>query len=77
MGRSRFHEVFRQRTGRPPAAFLLDLRLERAAAMIRDSVQRLVEIAFAVGLSEESALCRAFRRRHGVTSASLRPRGRR
>lgn len=75
MGRSRFHEAFRQRTGRTPAAFLLDLRLERAAAMIRGSDQRLVEIALAVGFSEESALCRAFRRRRGVTPASLRPRG--
>jgi AraC-like DNA-binding protein len=77
MGRSRFHEAFRQRTGRTPAAFLLDLKLEHAAAMIRGSDQRLVEIALAVGFSEESALCRAFRRRRGVTPASLRPRGRR
>ena len=77
MGRSRFHETFRQRTGRTPAAFLLDLKLERAAAMIRGSDQRLVEIALAVGFSEESALCRAFRRRRGVTPASLRSRDRR
>ena len=75
MGRSQFHEVFRQRTGRTPAAFLLDLRLERAAAMIRSSDHRLVDIALAVGFSEESALCRAFRRRCGVTPASLRMRG--
>lgn len=77
MGRSRFHEAFRQRTGRTPAAFLIDLKLERAAAMIRGSDQRLVEIALAVGFSEESALCRAFRRRRGVTPASLRSRDRR
>jgi AraC-like DNA-binding protein len=48
MGRSRFHEAFRQRTGRTPAAFLLDLRLGRAATMIRGSDQRLAEIALAV-----------------------------
>jgi AraC-like DNA-binding protein len=77
MGRSRFHEAFRQRTGRTPGAFLIDLRLERAAALISGSDQRLVEIALAVGFSEESALCRAFRRRRGVTPASLRARGRR
>jgi AraC-like DNA-binding protein len=43
--------------------------------MIRGSDERLAEIALAVGFSEESALCRAFRRRRGVTPASLRPRG--
>lgn len=77
MGRSQFHKAFRQRTGSTPAAFLLDLRLERAAAMIRSSDQRLVEIALALGFSEESALCRAFRRRRGITPASLRSRDRR
>ena len=77
MGRSRFHEAFLARTGRTPAAFLLDVRLGHAEAMIRGSDHRLADIALAVGFSEESALCRAFRRRRGITPASLRPRGHR
>jgi AraC-like DNA-binding protein len=73
MGRSRFHEAFYQRTGLTPAAFLLDVKLRHAEAMICGSDRRLAEIALAVGFSEESALCRAFRRRRGITPASLRP----
>lgn len=69
---SRFHELFRARTGTTPARFLNDLRLDRAEALLRSGDLPLAEVAQAVGFSDQSALTRSLKRRRGVTPGALR-----
>ena len=75
MGLSRFHERFRLEIGRTPADYLADIRLDRAALLLRGGALPLAEIALAVGFSDQSALTRCMRRRRGTTPGALR-RGR-
>ncbi|HZS85018.1 MAG TPA: AraC family transcriptional regulator [Stellaceae bacterium] len=77
MGASRFFARFRQETGRTPADYIAELRLDRAAILLRDSEASIAAIALAVGFSDQSALTRSFRRRRGTTPAALRRAGRR
>jgi transcriptional regulator GlxA family with amidase domain len=72
MAPSRFHELFRARTGTTPARRLTDLRLDRAAALLRSGDLPIAEVALAVGFSDQSALTRCLRQRRGTTPAALR-----
>jgi len=73
---SRFHEVFRDATGRSPAAALTEIRLDRAVELLRGTDLPIAEVALAAGYSDQTALTRALRRRRGVTPAGLRRSGR-
>jgi transcriptional regulator GlxA family with amidase domain len=77
MGLSRFHEAFRDAVGQTPGDYLAELRLDRAAALLCHGEMPIVEVALAVGFSDQSALTRALRRRRRVTPAELRATGRR
>lgn len=70
-GVSRFHFVrmFRRSTGATPMAYLERLRLERAQQMIVAGEHTLVEIAAAVGYSDQAHFTRRFRRNFGCTPA--------
>jgi AraC-like DNA-binding protein len=59
----RFRAVLRQ----PPKAYLLRLRMRRAAVALADGRKSVAEIAAAVGYESEVAFHRAFRRALGVT----------
>jgi AraC-like DNA-binding protein len=69
------HGLFRRHLGRAPMAHVAERRLDRAMAALRDSNAPIAEIALACGYSDQTALTRALRRRHGVTPAAYR-RGR-
>jgi AraC-like DNA-binding protein len=77
-GMSRFHFIraFKHAYGLPPHAYLLQLRVERAAELIRSSDLPLTTIAHDLGFGSSSRLSEAIRRRYGQTPSSLR-RGRR
>jgi AraC family transcriptional regulator len=75
VGLSPFHfaRAFKQATGKSPHRFLLERRLERARAAIeRGDGEALGAIALRLGFADQSHLTRLFRRRYGVTPASLR-----
>ena len=72
LGVSRFHERFRRRTGRTPAAIMNEIRLDRAEALLERTGLPISEIASPVGHSEESALTRSLRNRRGTTPAFIR-----
>jgi len=72
MSPSCFSRWFRARTGITPHAFVIESRLERAKAMLRESDRSLLEIALAVGFTSQSCLNVAFRRRAGMTPAEFR-----
>lgn len=71
---SRFHERFRAETGRTPAAYLTDLRLDLAEALLRAGDLPLAEVALAAGFADQSAFTRCFKRRRGVPPGVLRRR---
>jgi AraC family transcriptional regulator len=73
-GLSRFHFVraFRARYGTPPHAYLLRLRVERAAALIRETDDSLAAIAYELGFASQSRLTEAFRAVHGVAPSVWR-----
>lgn len=74
----RFHRAFKGATGRPPHRFVTDRRLDRAAELLRSTGgPPIAAVAYAVGLSSQSHLTTAFRRRYGTTPAAYRSAARR
>ena len=71
------HGLFRRHLGRSPMAHVADLRLERAMQALARGDAPIAELAIACGYSDQTALTRAMKRRHGVTPAAYRRRHRR
>ena len=63
-----FHRTF----GESPHAYLLTRRLERAAALLRDTDHSVAEICFAVGLSSVGSFTTSFGRTYGVSPTVYR-----
>ncbi len=66
-----FIRAFRQTAGCTPWQYVLDLRLESAAALLLRGMPS-AEVARRVGLSNAARLSRLFRERRGVAMSSLR-----
>jgi len=66
LSRSVFAERFTRLLGSPPAAYLAQRRLDRAAELLRSTSASVSAISDEVGYTSEAAFSRAFRRRHGV-----------
>ena len=64
--------VFRAHIGMPLGSYARELRLERAAADLSSTDDRILDIALAAGFTDQSHLTRLFRRRYGVTPAQYR-----
>ncbi len=63
--RSSFSRSFARVAGEPPSAFLLRLRLNRAAALLHGSRLDIARIAQRCGFADASYFARAFRRAYG------------
>ncbi|WP_244963580.1 AraC family transcriptional regulator [Oceanidesulfovibrio marinus] len=72
-GMSPYHlvRVFKARHGLPPHAYLVQVRIGRAKALLRTPM-RLADIAAAVGFADQSHLTRHFKRQFGVTPGAYR-----
>ncbi len=68
------HALFKQWLGSTPGRTLGEIRLGRAKDRLADGDAPIVEIALAVGFSEQSAFTRAFRRRFGESPSAYRRR---
>ncbi|GAB2535556.1 AraC family transcriptional regulator [Nocardia heshunensis] len=66
MSRTTFTDRFTRRMGQPPAAYLADRRLARAATLLRTTSIPVAALAHQVGYDSEAAFSRAFRRRYEV-----------
>jgi AraC-like DNA-binding protein len=67
-----FSRAFRQAYGESPHQYLLTRRLERAAALLRTTDNRVTDICFAVGLSSLGSFTTSFRRMFGTTPGAYR-----
>ena len=70
-----FSREFRRAFGESPHQYLLTRRLERAAALLRNTDRPVTEICFAVGLASVGSFTTSFRRVYG-TSPQRVPGGR-
>ena len=64
--------LFRSRLGRPAGQFYLDLRIDRAASLLRQTSMSVSEIAVGCGFHSASHLGRHLKRRHSATPGQWR-----
>jgi AraC family transcriptional regulator len=72
MSPGHFAHLFRQTTGLPPHRFVLQRRIERAKALLRDTDLPITEIAQQVGCASHSHLSVMFHRDTGLTPSDYR-----
>jgi AraC-like DNA-binding protein len=72
LSRAHFSREFRAAFGESPHAYLLTRRLERAAALLRTTDHKVVEICLAVGLQSVGSFTTSFTRTYGVSPTGYR-----
>jgi AraC family transcriptional regulator len=74
---SKFHflRLFAQATGTTPHRYLVRLRLQRAATLLRDTRQSVQQVAEACGYRSQGHFAGAFRRQYGLTPTDFRRQG--
>lgn len=69
---SHFSRTFKLTFGCSPHAYIMQRRIERAKALIRDNTGPLAQVALACGLADQAHLSRIFRRHVGCTPSRWR-----
>jgi AraC-like DNA-binding protein len=67
-----FSREFRRAFGEPPHGYLLTRRLERAAALLRNTDRNVAEICLAVGLRSVGSFTTTFGRAFGLSPTAYR-----
>jgi AraC-like DNA-binding protein len=67
-----FSRAFRAAFGEPPHRYVLTRRLERAAALLRDTDRPVTEVAMAVGWTSLGSFTTSFTRMFGATPSAYR-----
>jgi len=70
--RAHFLRTFRAATGQTPHRYLIELRLEKARALVASRSMPLIDIAAECGFSSHAHLTTAFRSRFGVGPSAYR-----
>jgi len=68
----RLCHIFKSDVGMPPIRYLRQLRMERAKSLLESSFLSVKEIAFQVGLNDESHFVRDFKSTYGFSPALYR-----
>ena len=69
---SHFHQQFTAVFGETPHQYLLTRRLERAAALLRNTDRSVADICFAVGLRSVGSFTTSFGRAYGMPPSAYR-----
>ena len=72
LSRAHFSQEFRRAFGESPHAYLLTRRLERAAALLRNTDHTVAEICMSVGLSGVGSFTTSFKRMFGKSPTEYR-----
>src|SRR5216684_1222142 len=72
LSRAHFSREFRREFGESPHAYLLTRRLERAAAMLRNTDRSVADICMAVGLTSVGSFTTSFSRMYRRTPTAYR-----
>ncbi|WP_341524098.1 AraC family transcriptional regulator [Pseudomonas sp. G.S.17] len=67
-----FIRAFKTATGKSPHAYLIDRRLAKARALMRDSSASLSDIALTCGFNSQAHMTTVFRQRLGISPGQLR-----
>jgi AraC family transcriptional regulator len=62
-----FARLFKQSTGCAPHQYIIQIRIEEAARLLRTGTQSVGEVAHRLGFADQSHLTRHFKRRYGLT----------
>jgi AraC-like DNA-binding protein len=72
LSEAHFSREFRRVFGETPHQYLLTRRLERAAALLRNTDRTVAEICFAVGLQSVGSFTTSFGRAYGLSPTAYR-----
>jgi AraC-like DNA-binding protein len=72
LSRSALHERFVHFIGQPPMQYLTQWRMQLAAARLRGTDAKLIDVALDVGYESEAAFSRAFKRAAGLSPGAWR-----
>jgi AraC-like DNA-binding protein len=72
LSRAHFSRQFRRTFGESPHGYLLTRRLERAAALLRNTDRSVAEICFSVGLQSVGSFTSSFGRVYGRSPTAYR-----
>jgi AraC family transcriptional regulator, arabinose operon regulatory protein len=69
---SRFRHLFKQETGTTPAQYLKEVRLRRAAKLLRTTFLSIKQILEQLSLGSNAHFVRDFRKLYGITPTAYR-----
>lgn len=72
LSKAHFSREFRRTFGESPYVYLLTRRLERAAALLRDTDRSVAEVCLDVGLQGVGSFTTSFKRMYGMTPTAYR-----
>ncbi len=72
MSRANLHRKLKTITGFAPSDFIRNVRLKRAANLLRNHADSVAQIGFSVGFEDQSYFSKAFKREFGVSPSEYR-----
>ena len=72
LSRAHFSREFRAAFGESPHSYLLTRRMERAAALLRNTDHSVADVCLSVGLKSIGSFTTSFKRTYGVTPTAYR-----
>ena len=72
LNRSYFCRIFKEGTGLPPMSYLLNVRMRRAANLLKSTELTVNEVAVSVGYGDQLVFSKAFRKTYGCSPLAYR-----